>query len=111
MPLPLLFIGVAAATGGLGIGKTIKAGVDANSAKHLNQDANYIVETATNRINLERKVCGDALSALGREKVSILNGSITKFLDSFVQIKNVDFEGSEGLEELKKFHPSREIDG
>lgn len=27
MPLPILFIGVAAATGGLGIGKTIKAGV------------------------------------------------------------------------------------
>lgn len=29
MPLPLLFIGVAAATGGLGAGKALKAGVDA----------------------------------------------------------------------------------
>ena len=33
MPLPLLFIGIAAATGGLGVGKTIKAGIDVNNAK------------------------------------------------------------------------------
>lgn len=32
MPLPLLFIGVAATTGGLGIGKSVKAGIDANNA-------------------------------------------------------------------------------
>ncbi len=30
MPLPLLFIGFAAATGSVGVGKSIKAGVDAN---------------------------------------------------------------------------------
>ena len=36
MPFPLLFIGIAAATGGLGVGKTIKAGIDANNAKKIN---------------------------------------------------------------------------
>lgn len=44
MPLPLLFIGIAAATGGLGVGKTIKAGIDANNAKKINKNANEIVE-------------------------------------------------------------------
>ena len=39
MPLPLLFIGIAAATGGLGVGKTIKAGIDANNAKKINKNA------------------------------------------------------------------------
>ena len=29
MPLPLLFIGLAAATGSVGLGSTIKAGIDA----------------------------------------------------------------------------------
>ena len=43
MPLPLLFIGIAAATGGLGVGKTIKAGIDANNAKKINKNANEIV--------------------------------------------------------------------
>lgn len=35
MPLPLLFIGVAAATGSFGVGSTIKAGIDANKAKRV----------------------------------------------------------------------------
>lgn len=47
MPLPLLFIGIAAATGGLGVGKTIKAGIDVNNAKKTNKNANEIVETST----------------------------------------------------------------
>ena len=40
MPLPLLFIGVAVATGGLGIGKGIKAGVDVSKASKINKNAN-----------------------------------------------------------------------
>ena len=104
MPLPLLFIGVAAATGGLGIGKTIKAGVDSCSAKKVNKDANATVEMATERINAQRKACGDALTQLGQQKMFILNSNITRFVDEFYKIKNVDFTDSEGLEELKKFH-------
>ena len=104
MPLPILFIGIAAATGGLGIGKTIKAGVDSGSAKKINQDANRIVEMATDRINAQRKTCGDALTQLGQEKMFVLNSNLTKFIDDFSKIKNVDFTDSEGLEELKKFH-------
>ena len=104
MPLPLLFIGVAAATGGLGVGKTLKAGVDANTAKKINQSANEIVETATENVNAQRFACGQSLKNLGSEKIFVLNHSITQFLDTFTKIKNVDFRETEGLEELKKFH-------
>lgn len=104
MPLPLLFIGVAAATGGLGVGKTLKAGVDANTAKKINQSANEIVETATETVNAQRFACGESLKNLGSEKIFVLNHSITQFLDTFTKIKNVDFRETEGLEELKKFH-------
>ena len=104
MPLPLLFIGIAAATGGLGVGKTIKAGIDANNAKKINKNANEIVEASTEWLNTQRMACGNSLRQLGEQKLFILNSSITEFLDTFTKIKNVDFRESEGLEELKKFH-------
>lgn len=104
MALPLLFIGVAAATGSFGVGSTIKAGVDANKAKNLNQTANEIVQNSTEWLNAQRLACGNSLTQLGKEKVYILNSTTARFLDSFQQIKNVDFKESEGLEELQKFH-------
>lgn len=104
MPLPLLFMGIAAATGGLGVGKTIKAGVDVNSAKKLNRNAEEIINTATEEINAQRKACGDSLHHLGKEKIFVLEHSISEFLDAFTKIKNVDFKESAGLEELQKMH-------
>ena len=44
MPLPLLFIGIAAATGTVGAGKSVKAGLDAAEANRLNKSANEIVQ-------------------------------------------------------------------
>ena len=104
MPLPLLFIGIAAVTGVSGIGKTIKAGVDANEAKKLNEGANQAVQEATDMINRQRKACGTALNELGKEKIFVLNHSMKSFLDSFKKIKNVDFRTSEGLDELSRMH-------
>lgn len=102
MPLPLLFIGIAAATGGLGVGKTIKASFDSYSASNINKSANQIVEESTNYINAQRMACGDSLKQLGEEKVFILNNNMTEFLDTFTKIKNVDFRETEGLLELSK---------
>lgn len=104
MPLPLLFVGVAAATGSFGVGNTIKAGIDANKAKIVNQNANEIVKNATDILNAQRLACGDSLRRLGEEKMFVLSSTVTEFLDTFQKIKNVDFRESEGLEELKKLH-------
>ena len=104
MPLPLLFVGVAAATGSFGVGNTIKAGIDANKAKIVNQNANEIVRNATDILNAQRLACGDSLRRLGEEKMFVLSSTVTEFLDTFQKIKNVDFRESEGLEELKKLH-------
>lgn len=115
MAIPLLFIGVAAATGTLGAGKTVKAGVDATTAKRLNDDANAMVQSGTDELNAQRLACGQALENLGKEKLSVLNGSITEFLETFKRIKNVDFRGSEGLDELSKMqidsHDFEELEG
>ena len=104
MPLPLLFIGFAAATGSVGVGKSIKAGVDANAAKKINKNANELVEDGTNTLNSQRLACGRSLSQLGEEKLFVLNSTVAGFLDTFTKIKNVDFKESEGLEELSKLH-------
>ncbi len=104
MPLPLLFIGIAAATGTFGVGSTIKAGIDANTAKLVNRSANEIVQNATDWVNAQRLACGRSLTQLGEEKLFVLSSSITEFLDCFQKIKNVDFKDSEGLDELKKMH-------
>ncbi len=105
MPFPAIFIGAAAvAAGGVGVTKTVKAGIDTKSAQHLNDTANGTVEIATNRLNAQREACGNSLSALGREKVAVLSGDMHRFLDTFEKIKNVDFRDSEGLSELSKIH-------
>ena len=100
MPLPLLFIGIAAASGMLGIGGAVKAGVDTNNAKQINKNANKLVQQSTDCLNAQRLACGNALTQLGAEKLSVLNGTLTAFLDVFTQIKNVDFGETEGLDEL-----------
>ena len=69
MPLPLLFIGIAAATGSVGIGKSVKAGIDTVRAKRLNRSANELVQEATDTITAQRTICGRALRELGEEKV------------------------------------------
>ena len=104
MPLPLLFIGIAAATGSVGVGKTVKAGIDSSAASSINKNANQLIENSTARLNAQREACGRALRVLGEEKLFVLNSSITQFLEAFSQIKNVDFTESTGLEELKKLH-------
>ena len=104
MPLPLLFIGVAAATGTFGVGNTIKAGIDANKAKLINKNANEIVQDSTDWLNAQRLACGRSLSQLGEEKMFVLSSPVTDFLDTFQKIKNVDFNDTEGLEELHKLH-------
>ena len=102
MPLPILFLGIAAVAGSLGVGKTIKAGVDSYTAKDINKKANQIVEESTDYLNCQRFACGDSLKQLGIEKVYILNNSMKEFLDTFTKIKNVDFRESDGLLELSK---------
>ncbi len=104
MPLPLVFIGIAAVTGSAGLGLGVKAGVDQYNANEINEGANSRIEEAAKRLELMREQCGSSLQNLGEEKVFVLNNTIKQFLDSFQKLKNVDFRETEGLSELKKLH-------
>ncbi len=102
MPIPFLFIGIAAATGAAGAGKTVKAGVDQSRAKKINANANEMIEYEAQVLDVLRKKCGSSLQSLGEEKVFVLNNGITEFLENFQKIKNVDFTESEGIMEVNK---------
>ena len=104
MPIPLLFIGLVAVSSATGLGSTIKAGIDQNRAKSINQNSEQRIDGAAHRLENLRKQCGTALEDLGIEKIFVLNGSVNAFLTSFRKIKNVDFTQSAGLIELHKLH-------
>ena len=104
MPLPLFFIGAAVATGTIGGGKTLKAVTDNTKANQINELANSNVESAREELDRQRKAVSSALDSLGNEKLDILNHSIINFITGFERIKNIDFQSSVGLEELKNLH-------
>lgn len=104
MPLPLVFIGIAAATGSVGAGKAVKAGIDAHTANQINKSANQVVEESTETLNTQRLSCSAALKELGEEKIFLLNENMMQFLDTFTKLKNVDFRETDGLNELSKLH-------
>ena len=94
MPLPLLFIAVAAATGLVGVGKSVKAAVDTHDANKTNEKANDVIAAAKRGVENARKSCGADLNKLGKKKVTILDSSINHFVQSFGKLKNVNFQGS-----------------
>ena len=104
MPLPLLFIGAAVASGTLGVGTTAKAVLDTTKASKINKNSNVEIEKAKDRLENQRKEVSEALEQMGREKLYVLDNSVSDFLASFERIKNVDFQSSLGLEELNNLH-------
>lgn len=103
MPIPVLLLGIAAgASGAVGLGKTIKAGIDDNNARMINQSANELIENATKNINAQREACSRSLNRLGELKLYILNSSISMFVDSFQRIKNIDFHTVDDMNDLSR---------
>ena len=102
MPIPLLFIGVGAAAGAFGVGKSIKAGVNQKEANQTNERANDIINGASKKIETCRKNCGASLDALGKCKIQILDKSVKPFITEFEKLNHVELSESKGLNELQK---------
>lgn len=102
MPIPLIIVGATIAVSATGVGFGAKGGYDQHRASKLNKDSNQRAENASVRLDDLRQKCSKSLQDLGDEKVAILNGSVTSFVDSFSKLKNVDFTGTENLNELSK---------
>ncbi len=92
MPLPVLFIGVGAAVMGLGgVGGAAKGVADGMQARKVNDEAQGRVERAKARLDAARTKDERALEEFGALKVSVLDDTVSDFLETFGKIKNVDF--------------------
>ncbi len=108
MAIPLLFIGIIGATGGTGLVKSAKAVYDQISAKDTNRLAQAIIDKAKETTDTFRKNSGEAVTALGEEKIFVLEHSVQRFIASFEKLHNVDFTMSAGLNEVHKLKMNKE---
>ena len=104
MPLPLFFIGAAVATSVIGGEKTIQAAMDNSNAKKINMIANDNIESARTQLERQRQETGLSLDQLGKIKLEVLDHDVLDFVTTFEKIKNIDFQSSIGLDELKDLH-------
>ena len=96
MPLPVFFIGLAAAaaTSVIGGKKTIDAVVDSSTAEKINKNANKNVENARVELDRQRKETGESIEHLGELKLNVLDHDVLDFVNTFEMIKNIDFQSS-----------------
>ena len=102
MPIPVLFIGIGAATTAFGVGKTIKAGINQKKANQTNKNAEEIVKAASKKMDTCSKNSGAAIDNLGKCKIQILDGSIKSFITEFEKLDHVELSESSGLSELQE---------
>ncbi len=69
MPIPFLFIAAGAGAAALGVGKSVKAGVDQKSANDNNKSAQRRIDRATEAAKKSRENSSKAIENLGRKKV------------------------------------------
>lgn len=104
MPIPFILGGLAIAAGAYGVSKGIDANDNMNKAKQLNSDAKDMAGATEAKIKRYKSDTNKALEGLGKTKINILSGSISKFVENFSKIKNVNVADSVGMEELRGFN-------
>lgn len=93
MPLPLLLIGVAAASAAFGAKKGYDAISDHSQAKSLNEEAQQTFDQAQAHLAGAREDARRALEDLGRLKLETWNGQLGRFVQLFEQLHNVELRG------------------
>ena len=105
MPIP--FLGILAVAGGLiGAGKVIDSMDTMDRAKSINREAKRIAEKASEKRDDAREATNKALAKLGKTKISIMAGNISRFAENYSRIKNIRLKDSAGLKELVDFDPN-----
>lgn len=105
MPLiiPILLGGVALASAFHGAKKGVDAVHDFSEAKERSNQASLLSESAQNNIKVASERAVDRLEKLANAKTEILIDSINSFVTNFEKIKNVNFQETEGIDELQDF--------
>lgn len=94
MPIPFILGGLALAAGAYGAKKGIDAKGDYDTAKKYNRWAQELYDEAKQKLDDKREDTNNSLEQLGKLKVSIYDGSLMDFVNTFQKIKNIDFENN-----------------
>lgn len=105
MPIPFILGAAALAAAGYGVKKGLDAKEDYELADKNNKKASRIVDDTKKSINEQRKNTTARLETLGRNKYKIYSGSVKIFSEEYKKIKNVDYSGIKGYDELAHFKP------
>lgn len=90
--LGMLLVGAAVASGALGAKKGYDATNDFSDAQDINREAQEVLDKAEKNLEQEREATQLELEALGQLKVDIYQGTLTRFVEAFSKIKNVEFD-------------------
>lgn len=102
--IPLLVAGAV-----IGLGAHAQASIDNDEAKSKNRQANEIIDEANRIARDARYLCQSSIDELAREKTSVLQGNMKRFVRSFSQIKPVNFADTGDIFEIAKFNKNELI--
>jgi hypothetical protein len=87
MPIPLILAG---AVGLYGVYKGVSGAIDHTKADDVNSDAKSMVDSANQKVEVQRKSTNAVLEDYGSRKLRAFNGAISDFIDTFGRLKNVE---------------------
>lgn len=109
MPLPLIPVAIAiAASVGAATTKALNASNMMDKAKKIAKNAEFRVKKINEAQSESKAISEKRLTSLGRLKLNILSGNIHTFVDEFSKMKNVNFNDSIGIDELRNFNPNNQ---
>ncbi|MCX7694304.1 MAG: hypothetical protein N2Z71_01120 [Caloramator sp.] len=88
MPIPLLFIGIAAATAATGIGAGVSGANKIKEASEIVENATYRYERAKEKMEEEQEKCTKKLDKLGKLKMDIWVKDLKRFITVYEKINN-----------------------
>lgn len=103
MAISKIILKVAGLVASWGALKAFDAYEKNQEAKEVNASANKLVEDARAFTNQKRIDSSKSLQLLGEVKLSVLDESIYRFVNTFEKIKNIELSNTVGIEELNKF--------
>lgn len=104
MPVPFILGGLAVGSALFGIKKGLDAKEKINQVKDIELTIKEISSHCNEIMKTAKKDTSNELENLGREKLTIMSGTMHKFVDTYKNMKNVNFKEI-GIDELENFKP------
>jgi len=106
MAIPIIFGGIAAATGITGAVKGVKGALDSHEASEVQERAERILREAQSMMKKEKEFATKEIQDLGKTKLNAYANQINCFVETFAKIKGIELTDSIGIDEMNKMQIS-----